>query len=83
MEVREFSVLQHPVNTPPEEKNPWIVASGRLPRVVVPWFRVQEWPGAECIEQFEVGWDFHGDLAEVEPRYAISDQAARQELARR
>lgn len=80
LEVSEISVLQHPANAP-EEKNPWTVLSGRLPRVIMPWFRVDQWPGAQRIEQFEVGWSFHGDLCEVEPQYAIDDSTALRELA--
>jgi len=81
MEVTEVSVVQDPANMPPQEKNPWKVVGGRLPRVIMPWFRADEWPGAQCIELFEVGWSFHGDLCEVEPQYAIDDHTALQELA--
>jgi hypothetical protein len=83
LELVEVSVLQDPANMPLEEKNPWTVVSGRLPRVIMPWFRINEWPGAQCIEQFEVGWSFHGDLVEVEPQYAIDDHTALRELALR
>lgn len=79
-EIIEFSVIDYPANMPNEQRNLWRVAKGRLPRVLLSWIDVRRWPGGEQIELFEVGWNIHGDLAEVEPAYAISDHVARLEL---
>lgn len=79
-EIIEFSVIDYPANVPDEEKTLWRVAKGRLPRVLLDWIDVSQWPGGEQIELFEVGWDVHGDLAEVDPAYAINDSTARMEL---